>query len=479
MDGSLQVDRRHGAQSPERTYRRENTSNNDMLNLDRYHGRTPGMRPLSLDAGSNMQGNANGASVDCQESLHESSAAPFKGCTPSQDKSHAGLETDPKEADSLEMSRRSDMEQLESSDHTRTSTNPPDVQHMPRLEDENIGRRRSQSTGFALRASKIAALSVQLHTRLSYAAARIEKKRQSQSQYQTPTGLLQKNSSTPILCAETLSQIGQPLIGEFGDQLETGSSDGTTVSAPDAPAVSSRHTFDAPIRQNLNITSDKYSQPQPDLQKYLEDPPELRLPQRLGPPADIDPGRRVNGQRHRPNPNNPGNSSRYTPFSLHRRGRSQQEFVLNSEVRRLPETPPLRPSNHNGIPFSRLPDNLQSSSMEQDAIETLLFMSSPGTSGHHSNSQNSQRNQDLRIIDDGASQSMQWHGTIDDSQSNSSQPGASGIVGIRAGDEIDLMLDQMNSDSDDASDYTFMGATGVKAGPEANDAVEDNFQHEP
>ncbi|KAL4992333.1 hypothetical protein BDW68DRAFT_150269 [Aspergillus falconensis] len=466
MDGSLQVDRRHGAQSPERTYRRENTSNNDVLNrLDRYHGHTPGMRPLSLDANSNMQGNANGASVNGREWLHESSAVPLKGYTSPQNKSCTGRETDLKEAGGLEWSRQSDMERPEASDHTTASTNAPDAQHMPRLED--IGRRRSQSTGFGSRGSRIAALSVQLRTRLSYAAARIEKKRQSQSQYQPPTGLLQKNSSTPILSVETLSRTGQPLMGEIGDQLETGSPDGTTVSSPGAPAAFRRNPFDDPIGQTLNITSDIYSQPQQDPQKNLECPSELRPPPRLGPPADIDPGR-VDGQRRRPDPSNSGNYSRYPPFPLHRRGRSQQEFVLDSEVARVPETPPLRPSNHNGIPFNRLTDNSQSSSMEQDAIETLLCMSSPGTSGYHSNSQNSLRNQDVRTIDDSASQSMQLHVTVDDSQFNNRQPGASGIVETRAGDEIDLMLDQMNSDSDDDADYTFRRPTRVEASSRAS-----------
>ncbi|KAL4739280.1 hypothetical protein BDV11DRAFT_215315 [Aspergillus similis] len=472
LDGSLPVNRRQGAQSQGRTHRRENTSNVNVSNeLDRYHGRSSELRPLSLDASSNIQRSAGGISVNGQEWLHDSSAVPPEGYSSSQDKSTA--ETDPVEAGGPEMSRQSGMERAEASDHTKPSTNPPNAQHMPRVED--IGRRRSQSTGVGSRGSRIAALSVQLRTRLSYAAARIEKARQSQSQYQSPTGLLQKNSSTPILSVETLSRTGQPPMGELGDQFETGSPDGTTVSAPDAPAASSRHPFDGAIRQTLNTTSDIYSQQQPDLNKYAERPPELRPPSRLAPPADIDPGR-VNRQRRRPNPNDPSNPSRYTPFPLHRRGRSQQEFVIETEVTRVPETPPLCPSNHHGIPFHKMSDNSQSSSMEQDAIETLLFMSSPGTSGYHSNSQNSQRNQDVRNINDSASQSVQWHGTHNDNRSNR-HPGLSGTVETRPGDEIDIMLDQMNSDSDDDADYTFRRSIRVEADSRANDAMGNNVQH--
>ena len=114
--------------------------------------------------------------------------------------------------------------------------------------------------------------------------------------------------------------------------------------------------------------------------------------------------------------------------------------------------------------------------MEQDAIETLLFMSSPGTSGYHSNSQNSQRNQDVRNIDDSASQSVKWQGTLNDSQSNR-QPGLTGTVETRTGDEIDLMLDQMNSDSDDDADYIFRRSIRVEAGSRVNDAVGNNAQH--
>lgn len=87
--------------------------------------------------------------------------------------------------------------------------------------------------------------------------------------------------------------------------------------------------------------------------------------------------------------------------------------------------------------------------MEQDAIETLLFMSSPGTSGYHSASQNSQRNQDVRNVDGRALQNVQWHEPLHDRQLSNRQPGSSGVFQSGAGDEIDQILDQMNSDSED------------------------------
>jgi hypothetical protein len=91
--------------------------------------------------------------------------------------------------------------------------------------------------------------------------------------------------------------------------------------------------------------------------------------------------------------------------------------------------------------------------MEQDAIETLLFMSSPGTSGYHSNSQNSQNTLDTMNID-GAWRSVQTPRVLSDSQASSSNPARADSHEARAGDEIDMMLDQMDSDSDDGANYS-------------------------
>ncbi|RDW90288.1 uncharacterized protein DSM5745_02063 [Aspergillus mulundensis] len=462
MDRSLQVDTRQGAQSPGHIYRRDDTSTTDVPSkLDYYNGRPAGTRPLSLDAASSILPHSNRVAVDARAWLHRSPAVPLKGGTRSQDNLRVRHEIDTysKDASGPKVNEQSDIPRQDEFHYTRPLMN---AQHMPRLED--TGRRRSHSTGLGSRGSKIAALSVQLRTRLSYAAARIEKKRQSQSPYQSPTGLLHRNSSTPILSVETLSQSGQSLIGDFRDQLED-SPDGTTVSAPDAPAASSFYRLDAPIRQALNITSDIYPQPQQDPQKSVERSSERQPPPKLAPPPDIDSGR-VNGQRRRPNSNIPGNSLRYAPFPLHKRSRSQQEFLIGSEVTRVPETPPLRPSGYNSVgPFSGLSENLQSSSMEQDAIETLLFMSSPGTSGYYSNSQNSQRNQDVKNVDDSASQGVRWHESVVDNQSSSRQPAVSHNKETRAGDEIDLILDQMDSDSEDDANYTSSRRTRVEARP--------------
>ncbi|KAL4933340.1 uncharacterized protein BDV17DRAFT_107044 [Aspergillus undulatus] len=455
MDGSLQIDRRHAVQNSKNSYRCETNANFNIPDeLEHYSRRSPDVRPLSLDAASNMHAGADKIPEESQQWLHRSLASPLRGSLSSQEKPRVANDTGLKMVGDSDVAEQNEIAGLEASGYMRTFQNPPDARHMSGL--DVLGRRRSQSIGSGPRGSKIAALSVQLRTRLSYAAAKIEKKRHSQTQNQLPTGLLQKNSSTPVLRVETLSQAGQPLSIddlEYQRVAANGSPNGSTVSAPDAPATSNPHPLEARAQPTLaSITSDLYPQPQSDPQKHFRrSSSEQAGPLRLAPSADTGPNR-LSGQRRRPNPNIPS-VSRYEPFPRHGRHRSQHEFQTDSDVDRVPETPPLRHSTLSNLSqYNGLSENSQSSSMEQDAIETLLFMSSPGTSGYHTNSQNSQRNQDVRSVDNNVSQSSQLQ-YIDASQTSGHSDLPSNRA-TQAGDDIDRILDQMNSDSDDDANYT-------------------------
>lgn len=240
------------------------------------------------------------------------------------------------------------------------------------------------------------------------------------------------------------------------------SPDGTTVSAPDPSAPSHSHFRQEHSRASPIIRSGSSTpfKPQHDRSRSHGSTPNIP---RLAPPADIVP-KSSNSRRRRPNPNETLNPHRYSPFPLHRRHHSQQEFsaskpATSSETVLVPGTPPLQPpSGVTSTPYGSLSSrHIHGTAMEQDAIETLLFMSSPGHSGYQSNSQASQpqpslvRNSVSNSIDSMSSSrwGQQSHHKYESDQSGSN--GHSSHTGLesQAGDEIDRMLDQMDSDSDD------------------------------
>ncbi|KAL2851768.1 hypothetical protein BJX68DRAFT_66797 [Aspergillus pseudodeflectus] len=440
MDASLQIDRHRNMQNMKHALlhvQPETASNAQSYGTLEHAARRSGSentkqpQHIDSDMASSFPPETKVTSPNAQAWQRSSPALAPAANPPSQENAHI----DATAASDEGTKKESGIARQKTLGHKRApSTNAPTVHPLLGLDDAQ--RRRSRSIGSSLRDPRIAALSAQLRSRLSYAAAKVEKKRQSQAS----NHLLHHRSSTPILSAEALSRGEHPLsIGDIEGQRSAAnaSPNGTTVSAPDAPATSSIYPLEAPAlsspRSAISTTED--------------------LVPRLAPPADITSGR-LNGQRRRPNPNDSVNSARFSPFPLHRRQHSQQELQNDSELVLVPETPPLRPRGHQALAsYNGLAENSQSSSMEQDAIETLLFMSSPGTSGYHSNSQNSQNTLDTMNID-GAWRSVQTPRVLSDSQASSSNPARTDSHEARAGDEIDMMLDQMDSDSDDGANYS-------------------------
>lgn len=95
--------------------------------------------------------------------------------------------------------------------------------------------------------------------------------------------------------------------------------------------------------------------------------------------------------------------------------------------------------------------------MEQDAIETLVFMSSPENSGYRSSPRSLQPAASQQSLNESIYSNHNGVST-DPSQSSQSDAFHSGFVPLknyglgleaRAGDEIDRLLDQMESDSED------------------------------
>lgn len=179
---------------------------------------------------------------------------------------------------------------------------------------------------------------------------------------------------------------------------------------------------------------------------------------KLAPPADIV-ASGGSGTRRRPNPD-ATNATDYNPYPRHRRHFSEHEArASRSNTTTIPETPPssLPASTPNAMgnrPTIKHRTPSQNALMEQDAIETLLFMSSPENSGYHPSSQSRQSNISMSIeAQMGSTQSSQ--SSIGSNGSHGMPTQKAGFAGgqrigpeAQAGDEIDRMLNQMRGASE-------------------------------
>ncbi|KAF9890758.1 hypothetical protein FE257_005627 [Aspergillus nanangensis] len=342
--------------------------------------------------------------------------------------------------------------------------------------ENSTPRRRSRSIGSLSHGSRIAALSVHLRTRLSYAAAQVEKSRKAQNaQTQVSLDFLKKESPTLTPTpAPPLIDSAQAEYDPSSDQRLVGS----PMSAPDPSHNPLQGTArNSPIARSENFSPFSLNDAQ---LKFQESQRTLQVP-RLAPPADIVSSTTSNNPRRRPNPNEPRMASFFPPLHRHRRHHSQHEIGAHqppssSETILVPGTPPFGASAYNSITSQNNPTQQQSqtqnTAMEQDAIETLLFMSSPGNSGYRSNSQNSQnKNNQIRrniaaAMDPAPRHSRHQISQPEGKSSHSSAPPRNPVGGLeaQAGDEIDRMLDQMDSDSEDERGFVSRFPPRVKLG---------------
>ncbi|RHZ51020.1 uncharacterized protein CDV56_101504 [Aspergillus thermomutatus] len=313
-------------------------------------------------------------------------------------------------------------------------------------------RHPAESIGWRSRGSKIAALSVHLRTRLSYAAARIEKSRQSlDAQAKLPLNILQESSSTAPVVVKTPPYAD----GADGSRLQDKDSpEGSPVSAPDLPTQSNLfpNTRLSPAARSDDLSSVAPSKKSPVSQFSSK---RMSATPRLAPPADIVPSG-SGSRRRRPNPNQALAPSRYVPSSDDRQHRPQHGTTDDSPNVLVPGTPPLQslsqPTStpYNGL--SRQSTHSQNASMEQDAIETLLFMSSPGNSTYHPSSQRQQSASHISqtSLSTGSSTSRSQTQDSQAAGADHRRAGQARFLESQAGDEIDRMLDQMeDSDSED------------------------------
>lgn len=306
---------------------------------------------------------------------------------------------------------------------------------------------------------------MQLRTRLSHAAAKVEKNRQSQDLC-SKSPLHALRGTIPALSSTSPVNNGKQL--DVGIGLDDRPDD-TAASAFNRSATYNFQPPNGPPR--ISEASSSYSNAHSTQPTSQYSPRKSQQAPKLAPPVDIISGW-GSGRRRRPNPNEWAQPPRINPPSRHRRHHSQLEFGVSKPyfghaIHAIPGTPSLRPpyeyptsTPYNG--HTRLPTNSKESSMEQDAIETLLFMSSPENSGYRSNTQ--RQNTICNSIDSsmgsGSSSTsntnlylnrhMNTHCNTRPPALDSDDQSRHNGLEAQAGDEIDRMLDQMgDSDSED------------------------------
>ncbi|OQE46471.1 hypothetical protein PENCOP_c001G05520 [Penicillium coprophilum] len=300
-------------------------------------------------------------------------------------------------------------------------------------------RRRSKSTGSSAYGSRIAQLSVHIRTRLSYAAAKIEQARQSREATPHPQTAMRTHNSAPL----------SPSAPSDGASLPAGNS---ARFSPDSQTSSNgnSHRFPSHNRSRSALSSNQF----------------LSIP-KLAPPVDIISSNGHN-QRRRPNPNAVTKPSDHTPISRHRRHHSYQENglirPLNGQTLLGPKKPSLS-SSYASAPtstpngFYRPRTHSENTLMEQDAIETLMFMSSPENSGYRFSPRPLQAASTQNSLNESinAASNDTHHNESQGSQTSESHNGR-GLerkpeLEAHAGDDIDRLLDQMDSDSEDEGRY--------------------------
>ncbi|KAJ6160858.1 hypothetical protein N7470_004254 [Penicillium chermesinum] len=293
--------------------------------------------------------------------------------------------------------------------HKRTATG--DIKPMssglaaPDALENGAQRRRSKTIGASAHGSRIAQLSVHIRTRLSYAAAKIEKSRQT------------RDTKTQDAIREL-----EKLVSE-------------TPSAASTPGLKP-----SPYLQSPQPTT--HARPHLSHQRSQSTMSSSRLTNipKLAPPVDIVPS---NGDTNRRRP--PQYSRLSSP-------------VLGTGTPRIPPSSRMTLSAQHEF----FKSHTQNTSMEQDAIETLIFMSSPENSGYRSSPRDLQPAATQASLNESLF-SNGHGGPADQSQSSQSDRSLNGRsfelrpagLGLEAdaGDAIDRILDQMDSDSEDDTRY--------------------------
>ncbi|KAL8681896.1 MAG: hypothetical protein Q9186_001982 [Xanthomendoza sp. 1 TL-2023] len=211
----------------------------------------------------------------------------------------------------------------------------------------------SRNTSTASKSSQVSELSNDLRTRLSYAMFKVQNGLQSHSLNELEAMALRRPTSPSAL---------SPLQSSIQS---------STFRAAHSPHFTERPHYTQPISPNgpwVAHQSQQSHNPFSSTPSQDAHASEAHHGPKLAPPVDIIPAtsHRSHGDSIQP--------PRLNTSNVHGNGKNGLLSPLASLT--MPATPPRKPAA-----IVRTPN--PKSTMEQDAVETLMFMSSPGNSGYH------------------------------------------------------------------------------------------------
>ena len=290
-------------------------------------------------------------------------------------------------------------------------------------------------------------LSNQLKTRLSYAMVKVQNGWQSRSIDELEVMTSQQNS--PVSTASTLrrpnessrpsSSSNQPNHAGFTQSSERSTATPeyhsstprrhTTTSGHDYANPQSGSSAQSPSSANTTRTYESFWREHSEQGTPRPPPSASSTGPSLAPPADITPrnARRTNTSSTQP-PRLQTNNSRTEG---------------KGDIIRIPATPP---PHHR--PVARTPS--QNAAMEKDAVETLMFMSSPKNSGYHPTTSTQTQKTPLRNQVAFDKRAVPGSGMVN----GSPLPKPSDILHrerLRTDRDVERLLDEMPNDSSSSS----------------------------
>ncbi|KAL8971000.1 MAG: hypothetical protein Q9183_001263, partial [Haloplaca sp. 2 TL-2023] len=312
----------------------------------------------------------------------------------------------------------------------------------------------SRNTSTASKASQVSEISNELRTRLSYAMFKVQNGLQSNTIDQVEAIASQKASPSTGNLRSPFSQHKSPnpstaQVGKSPRQPKA--LPHQVVLSPGSPSRgpqlswSQKNVHQQPSRKQDLVTGgfEALSQGKPGSNASDHNGLHRRMSggPSLAPPIDI-----FSKTGHRPHTANGGHPPRLE---------TGMPYTQTNGLVASPVAASTGPSTPQRTPASILRTSSQKTSMEQDAVETLMFMSSPGNTGHFSAFHNgtsplpsrAMNSSPKRVGFDSHGQHAKGSGLGKDiSSRGSSYSGANGLGRLSTAAEIDRALDAMPAD---------------------------------